>query len=113
LALPSDLTDGEWALLEPFLPPPSHVGRPRKWPLRRIVEAILYLLRGGAVLPARLDGAALVPAQGTSVLRRHLRCHQNHPREVQQKGMLKLPQKLRLCADVIESVSSVMIEKFV
>lgn len=52
LALPSDLTDAEWALLEPFLPPPSHVGRPRKWPLRRIVEAILYLLRGG--LPWRM-----------------------------------------------------------
>ncbi|PSO09974.1 IS5/IS1182 family transposase, partial [Sphingobium sp. AEW4] len=34
LALPSDLTDAEWALLEPFFPPPSHVGRPRKWPLR-------------------------------------------------------------------------------
>jgi putative transposase len=34
------------------LPPPSHVGRPRKWPLRRIVEAILYLLRGG--LPWRM-----------------------------------------------------------
>ena len=52
VALPSDLTDGEWALLEPFFPPPSHVGRPRKWPLRRIVEAILYLLRGG--LPWRM-----------------------------------------------------------
>ena len=47
LALPSDLTDAEWALLEPFVALPSHVGRPRKWPLRRIVEAILYLLRGG------------------------------------------------------------------
>ena len=52
LALPSDLTDGEWAVLEPFFSPPSHVGRPRKWPLRRIVEAILYLLRGG--LPWRM-----------------------------------------------------------
>jgi transposase len=39
-------------LLEPFFPPPSRVGRPRKWPLRRIVEAILYLLRGG--LPWRM-----------------------------------------------------------
>lgn len=28
-------------------PPASRVGRPRKWPMRRIVEAILYLLRGG------------------------------------------------------------------
>lgn len=52
IALPSDLTDAEWALLEPFLPPPSHVGRPRTWPLRRIVAAIQYLLRGG--LPWRM-----------------------------------------------------------
>lgn len=52
LALPSDLTDAEWAVLEPFFPPPSRVGRPRKWPIRRIVEAILYLLRGG--LPWRM-----------------------------------------------------------
>ena len=52
LALPSDLSDAEWPVLEPFFPPPSHVGRPRKWPMRRIVEAILYLLRGG--LPWRM-----------------------------------------------------------
>ncbi len=52
LALPSDLTDAEWAVLEPFFPPPSYVGRPRKWKKRRIVEAILYLLRGG--LPWRM-----------------------------------------------------------
>lgn len=67
LALPSDLANAEWAVLAPFFPPPSSVGRPRKWPLRRIVEAILYLLRGGLpwrmlppVLPAGFDGAALV-----------------------------------------------------
>ena len=52
LALPSDLTDAEWAVLQPFLPAPGRVGRPRKWPLRRIIEAILYLLRGG--LPWRM-----------------------------------------------------------
>ena len=46
------LTAPEWALLEPFFPSPSRIGRPRKWPLRRIVEAILYLLRGG--LPWRM-----------------------------------------------------------
>ena len=38
LALPSDLTDAEWAVLEPFLPPTCFVGRPRKWSLRRILE---------------------------------------------------------------------------
>lgn len=47
LDLPSDLTDAKWALLKPFFPPPSHVGRPRKWLLRQIVKAILCLLRGG------------------------------------------------------------------
>lgn len=52
VALPSDLTDKEWKVLEPFLPQPSKVGRPRLWPLRRVVEAILSLLRGG--LPWRM-----------------------------------------------------------
>ena len=46
LALLSDLIDTELAILDPFFPPPSHVGRPRKRPMRRIVEATLYLLRG-------------------------------------------------------------------
>jgi len=43
----SDLTDAEWAILEPFLPPPCVCGRKRRWPMRRIVEAMLYVLRGG------------------------------------------------------------------
>ena len=41
LALPSDLTDGEWGVLEPFFPLRSRVARPRKWPMRWIDEAIL------------------------------------------------------------------------
>ena len=63
LRLPSDLTDAEWTLLEPLLPPPSAVGRPRKWPMRRIVEAILYLLRGG--LPWRMLPPGLFPPVST------------------------------------------------
>jgi transposase len=43
----SDLTDAEWAIIEPFLPPPSHTGRPREWPLREIMNAIFYVLRAG------------------------------------------------------------------
>ncbi len=39
----SDLTDHEWQLVEPYMPPPSHTGRSRKWPLREIVNAILYI----------------------------------------------------------------------
>jgi putative transposase len=36
----SDLTDREWALLEPLLPPESPVGRPRLHSLRIILNAI-------------------------------------------------------------------------
>lgn len=43
----TDLTNAEWALIEPFMPAPSRRGRPRAWPLREIVNAILYVLRAG------------------------------------------------------------------
>jgi putative transposase len=43
----SDLTDGEWTILEPFLPPPRRRGRKRKWTMRQIVNAIFYTLRSG------------------------------------------------------------------
>ena len=45
---PSDLTDAEWAMVEPLLPAPtSHPrgGRPEKHPRRDIVDAILYVVR--------------------------------------------------------------------
>jgi putative transposase len=46
---PSDLTDAQWQVISPYLPAevPGRRGRPRVWPLRRIVEAILYLDRAG------------------------------------------------------------------
>src|SRR5947209_1563203 len=46
---PSDLTDAQWQVIAPYLPPevPGRRGRPRVWPLRAIIEAILYLDRAG------------------------------------------------------------------
>ena len=46
---PSDLTDAQWQVIAPHLPAyvPGRRGRPRIWPLRAIVEAILYLDRAG------------------------------------------------------------------
>ena len=41
----SDMTDAEWALIEPHLPAAKPLGRPRCVPLRGVVEALLYLLR--------------------------------------------------------------------
>ncbi len=46
-AYPSDLTDREWAFLEPLLLPRMRRGRPRKTPLREIVNAIRYIARTG------------------------------------------------------------------
>lgn len=43
----TDLTDGEWAVIAPLLPPPPRRGRPPKWTMREIFDAIFYVLRGG------------------------------------------------------------------
>src|SRR5205814_59084 len=43
---PSDITDAQWALIEPHLPLSSG-GRPRTTDLRDVVNAIFYILRTG------------------------------------------------------------------
>jgi transposase len=43
----SDVTDGEWALIAPSMPPPSRIGRPRETDLRRVVNAIFYIASTG------------------------------------------------------------------
>jgi len=45
-ALPCDLTDAEWALLEPLLPANTE-GRPPIWPRRSLLNALFYLVRTG------------------------------------------------------------------
>jgi hypothetical protein len=63
----SDMTDGEWALIEPHMPAQKALGRPRIVRLRGVVDALLYILR--TACPWRLftarfsetvDGAALL-----------------------------------------------------
>ena len=44
---PSDLSDAEWLLLEPLLVSSERRDRPAKWPMRRIADADLCLLRSG------------------------------------------------------------------
>ena len=39
----SDLTDGEWALIAPSMPPRKSLGRPRVTDLRAVLNAILYM----------------------------------------------------------------------
>ncbi len=46
-AYPSDLRDAEWAILEPLVPAVKLGGRPARHSRREIVNAILYVVRGG------------------------------------------------------------------
>ena len=44
---PSDLTDQEWELIQPLLPPAKRGGRPRSVALRQVLNAIFYVLKSG------------------------------------------------------------------
>jgi transposase len=46
-AYATDLTDAQWKLIDPILPPPNLNGRHEKHPRREIVNAIFYILRTG------------------------------------------------------------------
>jgi len=46
-AYPTDLTDDEWRVVSPLIPPAKPGGRPRRVDPREILNAIRYLLRSG------------------------------------------------------------------
>ena len=43
----TDLTDAEWSVIEPLIPPPSKMGRPRTLDMRKVVNAIRFMLGTG------------------------------------------------------------------
>ena len=43
----TDMTDAEWAIIAPLLPPSCRVGRPRSLAARDVLNAIFYVLRSG------------------------------------------------------------------
>jgi len=44
---PSDVSDKQWRLIQPLIPPAKSGGRPRDVDMRGIINAILYIVRGG------------------------------------------------------------------
>jgi putative transposase len=44
---PTDISDHEWIIVEPLLPYKARTGRPRKWELRQVINALRYLVRSG------------------------------------------------------------------
>jgi putative transposase len=69
----SDLTDAEWAIIAPLLPPPATTGRRRRWPRREIMNAIFYVLRSGC--PWRMVPDCFAPA--TTVYRWFVRLRED------------------------------------
>src|SRR6202162_714609 len=55
----TDLTDEEWRVIEPHLPAPKNIGRPRGWSMREIINGIFYVMRAGC--PWRLLPSDLPP----------------------------------------------------
>jgi len=47
LRYPSDLTDAEWALVAPMIPPAKRGGRRREVNVREVLNAIFYVLSTG------------------------------------------------------------------
>src|SRR5271166_6806538 len=47
LRYPSDLTDAEWAIVEPMIPPARHGGRKRSVNVREVLNGIFYVLWTG------------------------------------------------------------------
>ena len=58
----SDLSDAEWALLRPLLPPAVAAGAPRTTDLREVINGILYRLPNGCAWHALPHD---LPAEGT------------------------------------------------
>lgn len=44
---PNDLTDAEWEIVKPLLPPAKRGGRPRTANMREVLNAIIYVLKTG------------------------------------------------------------------
>ncbi len=56
LRYPSDLTDEEWGIIEPMIPPAKHGSRPHKVDLREITNGIMYVLSTEGLATAHLVG---------------------------------------------------------
>ncbi len=44
---PTDITDQQWQILAPLIPPPKTGGRPRSVEIREVINAIFYILASG------------------------------------------------------------------
>lgn len=63
LRYPSDLSDAEWLLIEPLIPPAKRGGEKRRVKLREVVNALMYVLSTGCqwrAIPQDLPAKSMV-----------------------------------------------------
>lgn len=103
----SDMTDAEWRLIARRLPPRRRLGRPREVDLRKVVEAILFILSTGCqwrALPREFPPYSTV--QGYFYAWRDTGLWQRMVRALVRKARRKLGRKPKPTAAVIDSQSA-------
>ena len=69
LRYPSDLTDAEWAHIEPLIPPGKPGGGKRRVAIREVINGVMYILSTGCqwrALPKDLPPSPEAPCMITS-----------------------------------------------
>jgi transposase len=103
----SDMTDAEWRLIARRLPPRRRLGRPREVDLRKVVEAVLFILSTGCqwrALPREFPPYSTV--QGYFYAWRDTGLWQRLVRALVRRARRKLGRKPRPTAAVIDSQSA-------
>jgi putative transposase len=103
----SDMTDAEWRLIARRLPPRRRLGRPREVDLRRVVEAILFILSTGCqwrALPREFPPYSTV--QGYFYAWRDTGLWQRIVRALVRRARRELGRKPRPTAAIIDSQSA-------
>src|SRR5215475_5267081 len=75
-AYPSDLTNEQWAIVEPMIPPAKQHfrgGRPREVDMREVLNTIFYLNRSGCQWDITLTSSKLVGSKAFGGLNRRLK----------------------------------------
>ena len=94
LRYPSDLTDAEWAHIEPLIPPGKPGGGKRRVAIREVINGVMYILSTGCqwrALPKDLPPRSTVHPRPVE-LGRHagshpMRCAARKPRAIQPHGL--------------------------
>ncbi len=72
LRYPSDLTDTEWGIVEPMIPPARHGGRRRSVNVREVLNGIFYILWTQLRISQKRDSG--FANSGTAVSLNHGQC---------------------------------------